>query len=173
MPKTTVVYIALGSNLGEPEVNLSKAAQQLGALSAAPMLASSIWESVPEGFGEHERVPGFLNAVVQISVSLGPESLLTQLQQIERRLGRSGKSGTGYESRTIDLDMIDFGGQHYQLPGLTLPHARAHQRRFVLLPLQEINPEFRFVDRLASLDELIRQSPENPMRRLSRLIPLA
>lgn len=85
--------------------------------------------------------PPYVNAAARIVTSLGPETLLRQLNLIERQFGR--ERGARNRSRTLDLDLIDFGGQRIDTPDLTLPHPRAAGRAFVLLPLQEVAPDWR------------------------------
>jgi 2-amino-4-hydroxy-6-hydroxymethyldihydropteridine diphosphokinase len=177
MPKST--YIALGSNLGDQEENLCLAATELQKLSLSPLVASSIWWSKPEGFDED--VAEFCNAVVAAEVEMAAEELLVRLKEIEQQLGRTrgksrGESGT-YLSRTIDLDIIDYDLRVLKTKGLELPHPRAASRRFVLLPLQEVAPGYRFPGLEHSLEHdleaLIQMAPENTMRKSNRLNPLA
>ena len=159
--------IALGSNLGEPEENMRTAARHLRRLSDTPLKLSSIWRTAPVGF--KSDVTEFCNAVVIIQTDLNAEVLLDRLQVIERGMGRSQGARAQYSSRTIDLDIIDFGGQDFVSTTLRLPHPRAHLRRFVLQPLLEVAPEFRFVNRSESLEELIEKAPTEPARWSSRL----
>lgn len=165
--------IALGSNLGSaaasPITQLQVAALKIAALSAGPVLASSIWQSAPVGF--EEQVPDFANAVMLIESSVKPELLLQSLQRIEQDMGRERAGEDGYQSRTIDLDVIDLAGRVHQSGRLTLPHPRAHQRLFVLVPLQEVMPAFRFPGRAESLEVLIERASPVPMKKLTRLIP--
>ena len=160
--------IALGSNLGDPEENLCTAARHLRRLSDAPLRSSSIWRTAPVGF--EDDVPEFCNAVVIIETELSAAVLLESLQIIEREMGRDRDAGNQYSSRTIDLDIIDLGGQEFDSLTVNLPHPRAHSRRFVLEPLREVEPEFRFVDRPESLEELIEKAPADPVRQSSPLI---
>ena len=159
--------ISLGSNLGDPEQNLLTAVRYLKLLSTAPLKSSSIWRTEPEGFSY--EVPEFCNAIVIIESNLEPEALLNKLQIIETRMGRSRNIGKQYISRIIDLDIIDFGGQEVVSPTLILPHPRARFRNFVLLPLREVAPGFRFLNHPESLEELIATAPVKPVRKSSRL----
>ena len=159
--------IALGSNLGDPEENIHLAAYHLQSLSDKPLESSSIWQTAPVGF--EDCVSEFCNAVVIIETDLDAEVLLDNLQLIERGMGRSQNEGDQHSSRTIDLDIIDFGGRHFVSKTLRLPHPRAHLRRFVLRPLLEVAPEFRFVNHSESLEELIKKAPAEPVRWLSHL----
>lgn len=164
------VIIALGSNLDDPAGNLGRAAAALTKLSVEPIDCSSVWTSVPEGFDE--PVPDFCNAVVRMFFDGSPLGLLEKLQVIEMLFGRK-RVAERYLSRRLDLDLIDWNGEMLDVPGLQLPHPRAAQRRFVLLPLKEVEPDYRFPGRPESLDELISQAPDNQMVRTTRLIPLA
>lgn len=172
MPKQLKeVYIALGSNLDEPEENLRRAAVRLSDLSEGKFSASSVWVSKPEGFVE--EVPDFCNAVVRLRVSISATELLRKLQAIEQDFGRTRSPGSDYEPRRLDLDIIDYDGDCIDELGLTVPHPRAHERQFVLVPMQEICATFRFPDRQESLEELIASAPTNPMQKSIRLIPSA
>jgi 2-amino-4-hydroxy-6-hydroxymethyldihydropteridine diphosphokinase len=132
-------FIALGSNLGDSIANVYAAMDALQELSAAPLLRSSLWRSTPV-----ECPPGsplFINAVVALTLLPGetPESLLGKLQSLERASGRQPKTVLN-EARPLDLDLIAWGDETRATPALTLPHPRAHLRRFVLAPLAEIAP---------------------------------
>ena len=168
MPKST--YIALGSNLGSQEKNLRLAAAELQKISTSPLLASSIWWSTPEGFDED--VAAFCNAVVAVEVEMAADELLVRLKGIEQQMGRARSKGGSYLSRTIDLDIIDYDLRVLKTEGLELPHPRAASRRFVLLPLQEVAPRYRFPGIEHDLEALIEMAPENPMRKSSPLNPL-
>lgn len=163
------VFIGLGSNLGDTASNLQQGAKVVARLASGSVAGSSIWTSRPEGFDE--EVPDFSNAVLKMKVTLGPETLLSRLLQIENEFGRVRPSRDGYQSRILDLDIIDFGGRVQSSVNLSLPHPRAHVRKFVLLPLHELDPEFRFPDREERLEALISAAAENDMVRLTPLIP--
>ena len=161
--------IALGSNLDDPEVNLRTAVRSLSEISTSPVVCSSIWRTSPVGF--EQKVPDFCNAVVVIETPLDADALLDSLKLIEKDMGRVRDATPSYESRIIDLDIIDLGGQVFESEKLTLPHPRAHQRRFVLEPLKEVIPDFRFSNRRETLEELIGEAPEDMARKSSPLHP--
>lgn len=164
------VYIGLGSNLGDTVKNLEQGALAISRLSIGSLRGSSIWTSRPEGFAK--EVPDFANAVMSMQVCLEPETLLNHLLTLENEFGRDRRSqGSGYQSRTLDLDIIDFGGRAHSSLNLALPHPRAHARQFVLLPLQELDADFQFCHRPGSLASLIAAAPDNRMVRLTPLIP--
>jgi len=135
-----LVFIALGSNLGDSRKILLDAMVQLQNISAAPILKSSLWRTSPVDCPPDS--PKFLNAIVALTPRAGetPESLLEKLQALERELGRAPKKILN-EPRPLDLDLIAFGNETRHSPALILPHPRAHTRRFVLQPLNEIAPE--------------------------------
>jgi 2-amino-4-hydroxy-6-hydroxymethyldihydropteridine diphosphokinase len=132
------VYIGMGSNVGDRERQLFLAAQALTHIDAAAVLRrSSLYESAPVGPSQ----PRFLNAVVEIECSLDPHQLLSILKQIEIDLGR--QPGQKWGPRPIDLDILLWGGRTVAEVDLQIPHLEMHQRRFVLEPLCELNPEAR------------------------------
>ncbi|MDB6052945.1 MAG: 7 8-dihydro-6-hydroxymethylpterin-pyrophosphokinae hppk [Verrucomicrobiales bacterium] len=136
-----VALIALGSNWGNSRELLNRAFASLQELSLTPLIRSSIWKTAPVDCPPGS--PSFLNAAAAIHVSadLSPEVLLKQLKQLESDIGRVPKK-IHNEPRAIDLDIISFGKKRWNSETLTLPHPRAHLRRFVLVPLAEIAPGF-------------------------------
>jgi 2-amino-4-hydroxy-6-hydroxymethyldihydropteridine diphosphokinase len=137
---SSLAFIALGSNLGDSRKIILDAMARLQKLSAAPILKSSSWQTSPVDCPPDS--PKFLNAMVALTPRAGetPESLLKNLQALEKELGRSPKKILN-EPRPLDLDLIAFGKETRNLPDLILPHPRAHTRRFVLQPLCEIAPD--------------------------------
>ena len=166
------VVLALGSNLGDSEATLRLASEELSLFSKTDLIASSIWRSRPEGFAKD--VPEFFNAVVYITVEISPETLLDEVLLLERKLGRlREKKIHQYSSRSIDIDIIDYGGLVYSSNRLVLPHPRAHTRQFVLRPLIEIKPDFCFPNISDSLNQLFVLAKPNKMELVSQLIPSA
>ena len=166
------VVLALGSNLGDSKAILRLASEELSLFSKTDLIASSIWRSRPEGFAKD--VPEFFNAVVYITVEISPETLLDEVLLLERKLGRlREKKIHQYSSRSIDIDIIDYGGLVYSSNRLVLPHPRAHTRQFVLRPLIEINPGFCFPNISDSLNQLFVLAKPNKMELVSQLIPSA
>jgi 2-amino-4-hydroxy-6-hydroxymethyldihydropteridine diphosphokinase len=133
-------YIALGSNVGDSPGILRKAMDELEKLSVRPLARSSLWQTTPVDCPPGS--PAFVNAVVGLAPrpdeSAG--SLLARLLAMERDFGRRPKKFHN-EPRRLDLDLIAFGNETSARPELTLPHPRAHERRFVLQPLNEIAPD--------------------------------
>lgn len=169
MPATA--FIGLGSNLGDAVRNVIQARELLQQFAAEPIVSSSLWRSEPI-----DCPPGsasFVNAIVCLVPlpGLTPLSLLRELQRIEKDFGRAPKKVLN-EPRPLDLDLISFGDAILATPELVLPHPRAHQRRFVLEPLAEIEPELvlpgftRTVQQL--LDEL---GAEQSITRVATLPP--
>jgi 2-amino-4-hydroxy-6-hydroxymethyldihydropteridine diphosphokinase len=127
----TRAFIGLGSNLGDREGTIRKAASLLG-----PHRLSSLLETEPWGYADQPR---FVNAVAEIDTGLTPGVLLQRLLAIEAGLGRT-REGARYGPRTIDLDLLLYGDAAVDEPGLTVPHPRLHERLFVLRPLLELDP---------------------------------
>jgi 2-amino-4-hydroxy-6-hydroxymethyldihydropteridine diphosphokinase len=126
------VAIALGSNLGDRERNLREAVERLSA-SVLDLRVSSFHETEPVGVGEQ---PTFLNAAVVGRTPLTPHALLDELLTIEKACGRERPFQGA--PRTLDLDLILYNGDVIEAPGLTVPHPRFRERRFVLAPLCEV-----------------------------------
>jgi len=130
-----VVYIALGTNLGNRLDNLQAA---LGALppEVSVLAESHVYETLPWGY---EDQPAFLNMVVKAETSLEPGALLKYLKQLEVQLGREGNFRWG--PRLIDLDILFYDDLVIDTPPLVIPHPRLHERAFVLVPLVDVAPE--------------------------------
>ena len=129
----TSVLIALGSNLGDRRLNLRRAIEHL-KLAVNLARLSPVWETAPVDAPE-ESGP-FLNMVAAGSTSLGPEELLAELHEIERRLGRKRRRRA--EPRNVDLDLILHGATLRRSGGLVVPHPRFRERAFVLAPLADL-----------------------------------
>jgi len=134
-----VVFIGLGSNLGNREDYINKA---IGYLKKNPNIIvdkiSSIIETNPQGFINQGK---YLNAVIKLRTSLSAFNLLTELQDIENNLGRVRSFKNA--ARTIDLDILLYGEEAIDEPGLNVPHPRMFKRKFVMEPLLEIAPELK------------------------------
>jgi len=154
-----LAVVALGSNLasvyGRPEDVLRAMLPELELLSAHPVLMSHIMITEPVDCPPGS--PAFANAVSVFCPreKSSPHSLLTELQGIETRCGRLRK-GIRNEARIVDLDLISFGSHRIESDNLTLPHPRARQRLFVLEPLLQIWPDFRFPGDTVTVRELVR-----------------
>ena len=131
-----IVYIGLGSNLGDGQKNLDKAVALLQKEAGEVLYTSAYIESEPWGFSSEHR---FTNAVTVIRTTLEPMALLDLTQQIERRMGRTRKRrrGEGYSDRVIDLDLLLFDDLRLETERLILPHPHIAERDFVSRPLAE------------------------------------
>jgi 2-amino-4-hydroxy-6-hydroxymethyldihydropteridine diphosphokinase len=136
---TREAVIALGSNLGDSKRLVVEAMDGLDLFAALPLRRSSLWQSSPVDCPPGS--PPFVNAAVAFEPAADetPESLLAKLQALEKESGRRPKQVLN-EPRPLDLDLVAFGAEVRATPELTLPHPRAHLRRFVLEPLNEIAP---------------------------------
>ena len=137
MRATEIVYVGLGSNLGDKALYLHQALVELGSCSGIALEAvSSFYLTEPRGRSDQDW---FLNAVARIGTMITPQVLLTRLQAIETRLGRV--RGIPWGPRTIDLDILLYGHRVINIATLTVPHPRLKERAFVLIPLAELDPE--------------------------------
>jgi 2-amino-4-hydroxy-6-hydroxymethyldihydropteridine diphosphokinase len=133
-------YVGLGANLGDREETISRALDVLrGAEGVDVVAVSTLRETEPWGPVEQ---PPFLNGAAELETTLSPRELLELLLEVERQLGRL-RGGERFGPRTIDLDLLLYDDLELEEPGLTLPHARLHERRFALEPLAELAPDVR------------------------------
>ena len=134
-----LIYLGIGSNLGEREANLLRATELLHERVGECLACSSIYRSAPQGFVSENE---FANMVVVCQTNASPEEVLLITQQIEREMGRTEKSINGiYHDRVIDIDLLQAkGDEAIRRSGerLTLPHPRMHERDFVMIPLREV-----------------------------------
>jgi len=160
--------VALGSNLGDPCQNVLQVMERLRGLSDQPLIKSSLWQTAPVDCPPGS--PVFVNAVVGLIPRTGetPESLLAKLQGLEQEFGRRPKQVLN-EPRPLDLDLIAFGNETRASKELTLPHPRAHQRRFVLQPLSEIAPDLMLPGLKKTVLQLLGELPPGPAPALSEL----
>lgn len=151
----TAGYLGLGSNAGDRIANLRAACGALERHGVRVAAASSVYETEPQG--EVLDQPDFLNAAVRIETALGPEELLDACKAVERELGRT-LGGPRHGPRPIDVDLLLMGDREYVSERLRLPHRDVLNRRFVLAPLVELDPELalpdgtRLADALAALE---------------------
>ena len=130
----TTAYVGLGSNLGDRARLIEEAAMLIGAARL-----STVIETEPWGY---ENQPKFLNAVAEVETPLAARQLLDHLLDVERRLGRE-RVGAQWGPRTIDLDLLLYGDETIDEPGLVVPHPRLTERDFVLRPLAELVPSLK------------------------------
>jgi 2-amino-4-hydroxy-6-hydroxymethyldihydropteridine diphosphokinase len=132
-----LVYLSLGSNVGDRAANLNAAIERLRSLGEVAAV-SSFYETEPVEFTAQ---PWFLNCAVKLNTEKMPKQLLNAVLDIEKEMGRKRLKKKG--PRTIDIDILLFGNSVIDTKGLTVPHPAMHERRFVLEPLAEIAPEVR------------------------------
>jgi len=132
------VYVALGANLGDREATIRAALAELDAVPGVRVVAvSSLVETDPVGYVDQ---PAFLNGAAALETTLAPRELLDLLLAVERRFGRDREGAPPQGPRSLDLDLVLYESAEIDEPGLTVPHPRLHERRFVLEPLSELDP---------------------------------
>jgi len=153
----TVAYLGLGSNIGDRRAHLLDAVAELGRRGVQVPASSSVYETEPVGLVLDQR--DFYNACLRIETALGPDELLDVCKEVERAVGRS-EGGPRHGPRVIDVDVLLLGSRVYTSERLTLPHPEVTSRRFVLVPLLELDPDLtlpgsgsRLADALEALGE--------------------
>jgi 2-amino-4-hydroxy-6-hydroxymethyldihydropteridine diphosphokinase len=141
----TRAYVGVGANLGDREATIRAAIDALPGIVGV----SELRETDPVGIVDQ---PAFLNGAVALETELGPRELLDALLAVERDLGRERRERWG--PRTIDLDLLLYGDETIDEPGLTIPHPRLHERRFALEPLLDLDPEVAIPGRGRVIDLL-------------------
>jgi 2-amino-4-hydroxy-6-hydroxymethyldihydropteridine diphosphokinase len=149
-------YLGLGSNVGDRRAHLLAAVTELPRHGVDVQASSSVYDTEPVGLVLDQ--PSFLNACVRVATAHGPEALLDACKEVERIVGREA-GGVRHGPRVIDVDLLLLGSLTYSSPRLTLPHAEVVARRFVLVPLLELDPDLRvppggarLADALAALE---------------------
>lgn len=163
---TRIGYLGLGSNLGDRRANLQAAVDALGARGVRVLAASSTYDTDP--VGEVLDQPSFLNACVRIETELGPEELLDACKAVERELGRALAGEEGYVRhgpRPIDVDLLLLGEEAYAGERLRLPHEQVLARRFVLVPLLELDFGLRTPEGASLADALAALPVDEGVRR--------
>lgn len=133
---STTIYLSLGSNLGDRSGNLRRAIAALPGKGVQVNRVSSFYETEPVDYREQ---PWFVNCAVEAETELEPPALMRALREIETEMGSRKEFPSG--PRLMDLDILLYGQEVIETPGLKVPHPRMHLRRFVLAPLAEIAPE--------------------------------
>lgn len=160
----TRVYLSLGSNAGDRRQMLERALARLEASGQVIVLRqSSLYETEPVGKTDQ---PWFYNLVAEIQTRLTPHELLDLAQAVERDLGRTRDVRWG--PRTVDIDIVLYGGEQVSTPRLAVPHPEMARRRFVLLPLVEIAPDLALPDG-RRVDALLRDLQDQEVRRVATL----
>ena len=148
------IFIGFGSNVGDRVDFCDRAVTLLSLLPHSQVIASSLlYETEPVNDGSSPGDGWFMNGVVQLETDLTPKSLLSMLREIERSLGRDEDNRSG--PRTMDLDILFYGRRVIDEPGLVVPHPRLHQRRFVLMPMSELDPLWMHPTRQKTMAQLL------------------
>ena len=157
-----LAYIGIGSNLANPVAQVQEAIAELEVIPDSILIArSSLYSSKPMG---PSAQPDYVNAVVALDTVLSPQALLQILQTIERRQGRE-RTAEKWGPRTIDLDLLLYGGKVIKTEDLTVPHPGLHERDFVLVPLEEIAGDINIPGR-GMLSALISRCENHSLRKL-------
>tara|TARA_Y100000994_G_scaffold232554_1_gene219866 strand:- start:194 stop:685 length:492 start_codon:yes stop_codon:yes gene_type:complete len=146
-----IAYISVGSNLKDRIHNCKNAIDQIGLFSKI-LLSSSFYETESWGY-EDENL--FINSVIKIETTLSPSQLLNNLQLIEQKYGRIKNINNNYEARIIDLDILFFDKIILNSNDLVIPHMHLYDRNFVLIPFNEIDPEFLCPSRKLKIFKLL------------------
>lgn len=159
---STLVYLSLGSNIGDRAAHLQQALRQLAGLGS-PEAVSSFYETEPVEFTAQLW---FLNCALSLETELSPQQLLEGILAVEKGMGRVRSEPKG--PRVIDIDILLFGNSVVKEPGLTIPHPALHERRFVLAPLAEIAPDARHpILQLTVWELLLRLPPGQVVKKLT------
>jgi 2-amino-4-hydroxy-6-hydroxymethyldihydropteridine diphosphokinase len=154
---TRAGYLGLGSNVGDRRANLQAAVDALGGHGVEVVASSAVYETEP--VGEVLDQPDFYNACVRARTELAPEELLDACKAVERELGRVA-GGVRHGPRPIDVDVLLLGDLTHRSERLSLPHEQVTSRRFVLVPLLELDPGLEVPGAGAAADALERLSEE-------------
>jgi 2-amino-4-hydroxy-6-hydroxymethyldihydropteridine diphosphokinase len=156
-----VIYLSLGSNLGDREANFRNAIAALEAAGVHVLRVSPVYETEPVDYLDQ---PWFLNLVIEADSVLTPQQLLDLIGCIERELGRVRDVPKG--PRTLDIDILFYGNGVLQSPDLEIPHPRIADRRFVLAPLADLAPDLRHPLTGRTVSEMLQNAPPAALRLL-------
>jgi 2-amino-4-hydroxy-6-hydroxymethyldihydropteridine diphosphokinase len=159
-----VGYLGLGSNVGDRRAHLQQAVAALGGHGVGPLASSWVYETEPVGLVLDQR--DFLNACLRIETELGPDELLDACKQVERELGRQ-QGGRRHGPRPIDVDVLLLDALEHRSERLILPHPDIRSRRFVLVPLLELDPGLTLPDGSPLEDALASLGAGQEVRRIA------
>ena len=157
-----IAYLSLGSNLGDPAANIRQGLERMSSDEIRVLRLSSLFETEPRDYADQAW---FINAVAEVETSLSPCDLLSRLLEVEQQMGRVRTIKNG--PRILDIDIVYYGNEAITLPGLEIPHPRIRERRFVLEPLAELNPDVRHPLTGESVSELLSKVGDQNVRRTS------
>ena len=153
-------YLLIGGNLGNRQHNIEKAVELIQNDAGKLIAQSAIYETAPWGF---EHPVHFYNQALEVETTLLPVVLLEVIQRIEKTLGRKKTENGHYAGRTMDIDILFYGGEIIKMPGLEIPHKALHKRRFVLIPLSEIAPDYIHPVFNKTIQKLLQECNDNGM----------
>ncbi len=154
-----IIYLSLGSNLGDKKKNLQKALEELKKDPITVKKISSFYKTQPVGLKEQ---PDFFNIVIKAKTSLSPDELLKSILNIEKKMGRKRKKK--YGPRIIDIDILLYNDLIIKKKELNIPHPAMHERNFVLIPLKEIEPQLIHPEFKNNISGFIRRNREKVIK---------
>jgi len=155
------IFVGLGSNIGDREQHLRDASNSLRKYELTLRRSASLYITEPR---DYEEQPWFLNTVLEVDTQLPPLKLLEVCLEIEKQAGRIRDYSKG--PRPVDLDILLYGSETMRTDELVLPHPRYAERRFVLIPLAEIAPDFRDPIRNLTISQLLKECTDTGEVRL-------
>ena len=155
MNLTNNVYLLLGSNLGDKFNNLKIAIEELEHKAGKLIASSTVYQTAAWGF---EAQPDFVNQAILLETALLPLKLLNTLHEIEQKMGR--QPGPKWQERLIDIDILLFNNEVIDYAFLKIPHPELHNRRFALVPLAQLAPEFIHPVFITSISKLLEACPD-------------
>ena len=161
MPAEHTGFLGLGSNVGDRRAHLQDAVSALDGHGVEVLACSSVYETEPVGLLTDQR--DFLNACLRMRTAHGPEELLVACKAVEQELGRP-EQHVRHGPRPIDVDLLMLDGQQYSSPRVTVPHPQVRSRRFVMVPLLELEPRLSLPDGTRLADALAQLGPGQEVR---------